>query len=213
MDPSVEEALERLYLCEVEQEEYPSDETTAAAVKNAASLGLVELCEHSYRLTRAGRTGGRSVVRRHRLAESLLRDVLAVGSQHMMEEEACRFEHVLLDGLDDKICILLGHPATCPHGKTIPEGECCRKAKTDQISEVGPLCDGKAGSEGVVSYLTTRNNREVQKMMAMGILPGTPIQLIRCFPSYVFQAGYSQFTVDRSLAEIIYVHWNTSRTP
>jgi len=42
----------------------------------------------------------------------------------------------------------------------------------------------------------------------MGILPGTHITVIQRFPSYVFQVGYSQFAVDRHLAEVIYVHWN-----
>ena len=60
---------------------------------------------------------------------------------------------------------------------------------------------------GAVAYLATRDQRDVQKMMAMGILPGTDIELLRRFPSYVFQAGYSQFTVDAALARIIYVHW------
>ena len=42
----------------------------------------------------------------------------------------------------------------------------------------------------------------------MGILPGANIKVIRQFPSYVFQVGYSQFAVDRPLAEVIYVRWN-----
>ncbi|NIA21772.1 MAG: transcriptional regulator [Anaerolineaceae bacterium] len=175
-------------------------------MKDALSAGLVLLESGEYRLTSDGRAAGRDVVRRHRLAERLLRDVLAAGGEHM-EEAACRFEHTLLNGLDDKICTLLGHPTSCPHGKSIPEGDCCRKARADHIAEVTPLCDGKPGLKGIVAYLSTRDNREVQKMMAMGVLPGTDIELIRRFPSYVFQLGYSQFTVDKQLAEIIYVHW------
>ena len=208
IDPVIEEALEKMYTCEFEEAEYPRDEETSVALKEASSLGLVELRDERYWLTPDGRTAGRNVVRRHRLAECLLRDVLAVGPDHM-EEDACRFEHVLQDALDEKICILLGHPATCPHGRRIPEGTCCQKARADRIEEVAPLCDGRPGAEGVVAYLTTRDNREVQKMMSMGVLPGIRILLIRRFPSYVFQVGYGQFTVDRQLAEMICVHWDT----
>ena len=111
--------------------------------------------------------------------------------------------------MTDKVCMLLGHPSTCPHGKPIPEGQCCKKAHVDRLEEVSPICDGKPGDEGVVAYLATREYREVQKLMAMGILPGIDVQLIRRFPSYVFQLGYSQFTVDRSLAEVIYVRWKS----
>ncbi len=207
IDPIIEEALEDLYLCEVEHQSYPSDDPTAAAMADASSHGLVELIDGRYKLTESGMDLGRNVVRRHRLAECLLRDVLRTTTDDRMEQDACRFEHVLLNGLDDKICSLLGHPTRCPHGKKIPEGECCRRAREDTIQEVRPLCDAKPGDEGAVAYLTTRDNREVQKMMAMGILPGVRIQVIRRFPSYVFQVGYSQFTVDRPLAEVIYVHW------
>ncbi len=211
LDTSIEEALETLYVCEVEQGDYPQDQVILEALKEAASQDLVDLQNGGYRLTADGSSAGRDVVRRHRLAECMLRDVLSSRTDDRMEENACRFEHVLQNGLDDQICTLLGHPTTCPHGKSIPEGECCKKAQADLIKEVGPLCDGRPGNEGAVAYLAARDNREVQKMMAMGILPGTRIQLIRRFPSYVFQVGYSQFTVDRPLAEIIYVHWNGNR--
>lgn len=207
IDPCIEEALESLYLCESEQQEYPGDEPTLAAIKDASSQGLVKLDGDCYRLTPKGLHAGRDVVRRHRLAECLLGDVLRSATDDRMEQDACRFEHVLQDGLDDKICTLLGHPSQCPHGKPIPEGDCCRRARQDMIREVCPLCDATPGDEGTVAYLATRDNREVQKMMAMGILPGVRIHLIRRFPCYVFQMGYSQFTVDRPLAEVIYVHW------
>lgn len=41
--------------------------------------------------------------------------------------------------------------------------------------------------------------------MAMGILPGNPITLTHAFPSFVFTVGYSQYAVDRDMAEAIYV--------
>ena len=62
----------------------------------------------------------------------------------------------------------------------------------------------------MVAYLSTRDNREIQKLMAMGILPGSDIHLTRLFPSYIFSIGQSQFTVDRALAEKIFVHWQTA---
>jgi len=208
ISPAIEEVLEILYTCQFEQEDYPKSGIPSTTLAEAASLGLVELREGRYVLTASGQEGGRDVIRRHRLAERLLRDVLVVSGEHM-EEDACRFEHVLQDELTDNVCTLLGHPSTCPHGKPIPEGQCCKKAHVDRLEEVSPICDGKPGDEGVVAYLATREYREVQKLMAMGILPGIDVKLIRRFPSYVFQLGYSQFTVDRSLAEVIYVRWKS----
>ena len=70
-----------------------------------------------------------------------------------------------------------------------------------------PLSEGDIGASGTVTQIGTRDRRQVQKLMAMGILPGVQVRLIRRFPSYVFQVDYSQFTVDRELAEKILVQW------
>ncbi len=207
INPEVEELLEGLYICEIEGGEYPREQIIKKGVDGAVSLKLINFAEEKCKLTEAGKQAGKSVVRRHRLAERLLQDVLAVGPSHI-EEDACRFEHVLQDEVDEKVCVLLGHPTHCPHGKPIPQGQCCQKAQADLIKEVRPLCDAKPESEGTVAYLATKDNRKVQKLVAMGILPGANIKVIRQFPSYVFQVGYSQFAVDRPLAEVIYVRWN-----
>jgi len=204
--PEIEELLQHLYAVQAEQAEFHPDFVLPAILEQARQAGWVEAGEASHQLTPAGLAIGRDVMRRHRLAECLLQDVLVAKSDGL-NDAACRFEHILQHGLDERICFLLGHPRTCPHGRAIPEGECCRRARADSIREVAPLCDGKPGDEGAVAYLATRDNREVQKMMAMGILPGAKIELIQRFPSYVFQVGHSQFAVDRPLAEIIYVHW------
>jgi DtxR family Mn-dependent transcriptional regulator len=207
INPDVEELLEGLYVFEVEEGQYPSADIVQKGGEQAVSLGLAEIRDKKYELTEKGKQAGKDVVRRHRLAERLLQDVLAVGPADI-EEDACRFEHVLQDGVDEKVCILLGHPTSCPHGNFIPPGECCRAAEADTINEVRPLCDGKPKSQGSVAYLATMDNRQVQKLVAMGILPGAGIKVIRNFPSYVFQVGYSQFAVDRPLAEVIYVRWD-----
>ncbi|MBI4406014.1 MAG: ferrous iron transport protein A [Deltaproteobacteria bacterium] len=79
--------------------------------------------------------------------------------------------------------------------------------KKRSTSELGRLADGVPGTEGIVEKLATDDKGKVQKMTAMGVLPGTPIKLIRRFPAFVFQAGYSQFAVDRSLAKTVLVKW------
>lgn len=212
IDRDVEELLEALYTWQIEHTG-SQPQATAEVIEMAVSMGLVTIQDGRPRLTDGGIPAAGDVVRRHRLAERLLRDVLGVQREDAMEADACLFEHLLLHGLDTKVCILLGHPATCPHGKPIPPGPCCRTARQDAISEVGPLSEGDVGRDGVVAYLSTRQRREVQKLMAMGVLPGTDIRLLQRFPSYVFQLGYSQFTVDRSLAELIYVHWRDVPSP
>jgi putative ABC transport system ATP-binding protein len=76
-------------------------------------------------LTPRGRSRAGNIIRRHRLAERLFTDSLAMDSETEIEQQACKFEHILSPGATDKICSFLGHPRTCPHGAPIPPGPCC----------------------------------------------------------------------------------------
>src|SRR6266480_2483328 len=76
-------------------------------------------------LTERGRQRAADIIRRHRLAERLFTDSLALESESEIEQQACKFEHILSTEATDKICTFLGHPKTCPHGAPIPPGPCC----------------------------------------------------------------------------------------
>ena len=76
-------------------------------------------------LTERGRQRAADIIRRHRLAERLFTDSLALESESEIEQQACKFEHILSPEATDKICTFLGHPKTCPHGAPIPRGNCC----------------------------------------------------------------------------------------
>jgi putative ABC transport system ATP-binding protein len=78
--------------------------------------------------TARGRQRAADIVRRHRLAERLFTDSLAMDSETEIEQQACKFEHILSPEATDKICAFLGHPRTCPHGALIPPGQCCGSA-------------------------------------------------------------------------------------
>jgi putative ABC transport system ATP-binding protein len=94
-------------------------------------------------LTPRGRQRAADIIRRHRLAERLFTDSLALDSESEIEQQACKFEHILSPEATDKICTFLGHPRTCPHGAPIPPGPCCGRtaefagvsaSKTDRVS-------------------------------------------------------------------------------
>ena len=70
-------------------------------------------------LTDKGRERAESVVRKHRLAERLLTDVIGL-EWHKAHIEACRWEHVISDDVEARLIELLEHPTTCPHGNPIP---------------------------------------------------------------------------------------------
>jgi len=162
-------------------------------------------------LTAEGRREAENAIRRHRLAERLLNDVLAT-KHHLLEENACKFEHLLYKGIDDSICTLLGHPKVCPHGRPIPPGECCYKEKEAGVRLVAALADLNPGQGGKIAYVQSRSSQVITKLMAIGILPGTPIHLIRRYPSYVFEVGNTQYAVDKDIANEIYVRLENRAT-
>ncbi|MDD5555970.1 MAG: metal-dependent transcriptional regulator [bacterium] len=173
-------------------------------VEELVKAGLATVRGDRIALTERGRAEGEKVTRRHRLAERFLSDLLHV-KERLVHPVGCRFEHLLVEGIEDNICALLGHPRTCPHGRPIPEGECCRRFREGAGKGVMALAAMEAGQGGRVAYIQTRDRSRLQKIMAMGVLPGMPITLIQTFPSYVFQVGQSQFAVDERLAEGIIV--------
>jgi len=89
-------------------------------VGRLADQGFLELRDdRSVALTDKGRRLATSVVRRHRLAERLLTDVIGL-EWEKVHREAGRWEHVISEDVEEKLVALLGDPATCPHGNPIP---------------------------------------------------------------------------------------------
>jgi DtxR family Mn-dependent transcriptional regulator len=81
--------------------------------------GYVSVKGRTIQLTAKGRTRAESVVRKHRLAERLLTDIIGL-EWHKAHEEACRWEHVISDEVEARLVAVLGNPTTCPHGNPIP---------------------------------------------------------------------------------------------
>ncbi len=78
-------------------------------------------------------------MRKHRLAERLLVDVIGL-EWHKVHREAGRWEHVISDAVEERLVVLLGDPATCPHGNPIPGSGSAAKAtevSTRPLTEVG----------------------------------------------------------------------------
>jgi DtxR family Mn-dependent transcriptional regulator len=176
----------------------------SAEIEELVAGGIIALKDGGLILTGVGRPMAENVVRRHRLAERLLADVLDAWNE-TSHAKACKFEHLLDRGLDDSICILLGHPKVCPHGKPIPPGKCCLEMKESASQLVSPLSHLAEGQAGRVAYVHAMKQGQLQKLTAMGILPGAAISMVQTSPAYVFQAGQTQFAVDVEIADAIYV--------
>jgi DtxR family Mn-dependent transcriptional regulator len=174
------------------------------AVSELLEEGYIDVSAGEVRLKEKGKEEAEMVIRRHRLAERLLVDVLDI-KEGLSHEIGCKFEHLLHEGVDENVCTLLGHPKMCPHGKPIPPGRCCEKSAKQVAQIVRPLKDMEAKDQGTIAYLVTNDEGRLHKLMAMGALPGLRISMIQKFPSYVFQIGQSQFAIDKEMADGIYV--------
>ncbi len=202
-----EEILEHLWIILIEQGKEACDAGILKddnAIMDLVDSACISIKDDRITLTNRGKEEARNCVRRHRLAERLLLDVLDI-KEKLVHETSCKFEHVLHKGLDDNICTLLGHPKTCPHGRPIPEGGCCKDAKRVPGKLIMPLSELDVKRSARVAYLQTQDHNAIQKIIAIGALPNTDIKLIQKFPSYVFQIGNSQFGIDKELASHIYV--------
>lgn len=203
-----EEILEALAIQQEEQGKKPLDLVPIRddpGLEELLRLGLVRRDVDHIHLLDKGKAQAQAALRRHRLAERLLVDVLDIRKQ-IINEVSCKFEHLLHEGLEDNVCTLLGHPKVCPHGKPIPPGSCCLEKKERKLLKiVASLVELGVKDKGQIAYLHTKDTPQMQKLISIGATPGLSLTLIQKFPSYVFQIGQSQFAIDKELASSIYV--------
>jgi DtxR family Mn-dependent transcriptional regulator len=102
-------------------------------IKRLRDEGYIQAKGRSLSLTDSGRAVAESVVRKHRLAERLLTDIIGLpwDKAHL---EAGRWEHVISDEVEARLIEVLGHPSTCPHGNPIP-GAGATAVETRLLSE------------------------------------------------------------------------------
>ncbi|MCK5826572.1 MAG: metal-dependent transcriptional regulator [Desulfuromusa sp.] len=210
LSEEAEEILESLWVMTVEGDNVGCLLTSLKVETNSAELlelvqrAFVEVRADRVYLRKEGRPEAQMTVRRHRLAERLTMDILGIAGAEG-NDQACQFEHLLRQGVDTKLCTLLNHPTTCPHGNPIPPGECCIEARKQGEPGIVALTELKSGETGEIAYLAASDDKKMQKLMSMGVLPGSQVTLMQKFPSYIFKVGNSQFAVDDMLAREIHI--------
>jgi DtxR family Mn-dependent transcriptional regulator len=140
-------------------------------VNRLVEQGNVELLDdRRLRLTAKGRAIARSIVRRHRLAERLLVDVIGL-EWEKAHREADRWEHAISADVEEKLVALLGDPATCPHGNPIPGSA----RKVDRAGSI-VLSEAPAGAF-VVSRISERlelDDDALRLIASAHLTPGSP---------------------------------------
>jgi DtxR family Mn-dependent transcriptional regulator len=140
------------------------------------------------------------IIRRHRLAERLIADVLVLKNVDTLEESACDLEHVMTEALTDSICTLLGHPRSCPHGRAIPPGACCSEKRTKIKSLICSLNELETGDGGRIAYISTEDHNRLDQLSSMGLFPGTHVTLHQKQPALVILFDETTLALDREIA-------------
>lgn len=179
-------------------------ETVGVVLSEMVEKKLITIHDSVIQLTETGQKKAMLIIRRHRLAERLLNDVLGV-SDDVFERGACQFEHFINEDITASICMLLGHPKMCPHGKEIPPGECCSHAKRKLQPVFGPLSRLRTGIKAKVIYISTDSQESVDSLSSIGVVPGLTFTVHHRKPSLVIRFGETQLALDDDITNYIYV--------
>lgn len=166
--------------------------------------GLIAIDEGRLSFEPKGAKRAEGITRRHRLAERLLTDLFELREEEV-ESQACQFEHILSTEVTDSVCTLLGHPPSCPHGKAIPRGRCCLKARTKIKPIVVRLSDLGVGETGRIVSIAPKHHARLDHLIAFGIAPGTSVRLHQKRPSYVIEIDETTLAIETDICREIFV--------
>lgn len=211
MKKKIEEILETIWTLKEKGRHHRRDiiqdseeRGVGAALKQMEREGLVQRTGSEIYFTEEGEKAAEEIIRRHRLAERLLNDLFQLEHKHY-EQMACEFEHILNPEVTESVCTFLGHPPTCPHGRPIPRGECCKTFKREVKPLVRPLVDLDVGDSASIVFITTRHHTRLDRLSSLGVIPGNRIKLHQKRPSVIIQIDETQIALERNIAEEIYV--------
>ncbi|MBS7608512.1 MAG: metal-dependent transcriptional regulator [Candidatus Bathyarchaeia archaeon] len=163
--------------------------------------GLVEHTPYKgVRLTAEGEKLALNVIRRHRLAERLLTDLLEA-DWSIVHETACRLEHALTEDVLSLLERRLGYPKFCPHGNPIPR-------ENGEVNDVEcyPLTSMAANQTCIVIKLLDEKRETLLSLASKGIKPNVPIHIVKAEEdSLVLCVAGEEWTINRKEAESIWV--------
>lgn len=141
--------------------------------------GMKYVNYHSYKgvtLTAEGERAALDIIRRHRLLELYLKEMLGY-SLEKVHEEACRLEHYISEEFGDKIAEQLGNPKYDPHGHPIPS-----KDGDMPVANEIPLAEVEAGKKVHITRLSDTDPKFLEYMETLGLLPSVLIKVIEKAP-------------------------------
>jgi len=153
-----------------------------------------------------------SLIRRHRLTERLLNDVLDFSEEEGAEAIICKMEHIVTEDFADSICTLLGHPTVSPSGRPIPPGRCCIQGKDRLRPLILALNRMESGEEGTIAFISSTDSVVLDRLAAMGLIPGVKLTLKQKKPAAVILFEQTVLSMDDEYAKAIYIRRNIKKT-
>jgi len=142
-------------------------------------------------------------VRRHRLSERLLTDILQM-EWSKAHDAACRLEHAIADkNVLKPLEKALGHPKTCPHGNPIPT----ESGRLDE-EKSGILANLSQGESGVIVKITDERQDMLQYLATLGLVPGASVTIEEKAPfngPIIVKAMGASYALGRNVASVIWV--------
>jgi DtxR family Mn-dependent transcriptional regulator len=179
-----------------------SPSTVTTTVKRLADRGLVEhRLYKGVELTGRGKREAVSAIRRHRIVERFLADMLGY-AWNEADRLATSFEHDLPQEVEDRIFIALDRPATCPHGFPIPS------PASEDLADLPPLYDLEPGDVAVVAIGGSTDPEVVAFLDTLGLRPGVIVEIREKHPfdgPLVLRVDGHDRTLGSSVANQVFV--------
>jgi DtxR family transcriptional regulator, Mn-dependent transcriptional regulator len=176
--------------------------TATSAVKRLAEAGLLEHIPYrGVELTALGRRMAVAAIRRHRIVERFLADMLGY-AWNEADRLAGSFEHELPQEVEDRIYVALNRPATCPHGFPIPDQD------VGDIPEMPPLYALEPGDAAEVAVPGSTDPEIVEFLDTLGLRPGVRVEVKEKHPfdgPLVLRVDGRERTISQKVAIQIYV--------
>jgi DtxR family Mn-dependent transcriptional regulator len=172
-------------------------------LKRLAERKLVQLTPYKgATLTSQGRRLALRTIRRHRLLEMFLMQVMNF-AWHEVDEHAHALETSINEAFEDRMDAMLGYPTRCPHGHLIPS----KDGTLPKVSDV-PLLDLPAGCKAVVRCVDSDESELLKYVGDQGLTPGTHFTLRSIAPyggPVTVETDQGTLSLGRNVAEIVFV--------
>ncbi len=191
---------------------HQSGPTVSQTVARMERDGLVTVeGDRHLRLTDEGHHLATRVMRKHRLAERLLTDVIGLDWE-LVHEEACRWEHVMSESVERRLLELLGHPTESPYGNPIPGlGELGETGTGEEFRDGVEALSAAVGDESR-RVRVRRISEEMQKdeilmhaLRRAGAMPGAVVAAVVTDEGVLLGSSGETAEIETEAAEHIFV--------